>query len=78
LRCRDARGFISDNFAIQTAGLASPASDSTADAKRRHSFDVAVLLSPSARERLRQLENASRTQALQRTGRQEGLFGSLG
>jgi hypothetical protein len=51
-RCRDARDFISDSFAISTAGLASPASDSTADSKRRHSFDAAVLLSPSARERL--------------------------
>src|SRR5262249_4014278 len=41
------------DFPIETAGLASPATDSTADAERRHSFDVAVVLSPSARERLR-------------------------
>jgi hypothetical protein len=45
------RGFISDNSAISTAGLASPVSDSTADAKRCYRFDVSVLLSPSARER---------------------------
>jgi hypothetical protein len=53
LRCRDPRGFISDDFAMETACLASPESDSTADAKLGYSFDAAVLLSPSARERLR-------------------------
>jgi hypothetical protein len=52
LQCDDARGFISDSFATWTAGLESRASDSTADALRRHSFDVAVLWSPSTRERL--------------------------
>jgi hypothetical protein len=53
LRCRDARGFISDDFRMETACRVSPASDPTADAKLRHSFAVAVLLSASARERLR-------------------------
>jgi hypothetical protein len=36
-----------------TSGFVSPASHSAADARRGHSFDVAILLSPSARERLR-------------------------
>jgi hypothetical protein len=38
---------------METAYLASPTSNPTADARLRHSLDVAVLLSPSARERLR-------------------------
>jgi len=34
-------------FAISTTGLAPPASGPAADAKRRHSFDVTIRLSPS-------------------------------
>ena len=35
-----------------TKGLASPTIDATAGARRGYRFDVAVLMSPSARERL--------------------------
>jgi len=47
LRCCNAHGFLSDNFALSTGELASPASDATAEAKHGHRFAVAVLLSPS-------------------------------
>jgi hypothetical protein len=52
LWCRDARGYVSDNSASQTAGPALPANDFRADANRRDSIDARVLLSPSARDRL--------------------------
>jgi transposase len=45
LRCRDARGFPERPRRL-TSGSASPASDSTADAKRGHTCDVAMCVSP--------------------------------
>ena len=51
-RRRDACGFFPNNIAIGTNGLASPASDSTADARPGISFRVAIRLTSSARDPL--------------------------
>src|SRR5262249_40177285 len=40
-----------------TKGLASPTIDATAGARRGYRFDVAILMSPSARERLPNQKN---------------------
>ena len=51
LRCRVPRSFVSDNWAVQTTGLASSGSDGVADAKCYPRFGTPLRWLLSGRER---------------------------